>query len=330
MGRLISIVLVVFLVIGGLDIFFVKDKIEVFSQNKQEELILVKNGAGEGRDIYVPASPKRVVILNPSSLMIWLKLNGAESLLGAPVFPSVEKSVYESLGANFVNLGQYASVGAESLLLLKPDLVIANGVEALQNTLGEELKKAGIPLLTLPCKRLVDNYTEIELLGRLTGSENQAQKEIERIKYNIEKERNLVKDEKPKKVLLVFGLLTSFSMILPGTRQDDILLLAGGENIVSDVESLGGSEFAPISLEYVAQKDPDYVFFLNHGLREKMKIKMQETLAENSAWHTIRAVREGRVYILPPEIYAINPGLKSDYAVSYIRQILHPEIQLKK
>lgn len=295
MGRLISIVLVVFLVIGGLAIFFAKDKIEVFSQNKQEELILVKNGAGEGRDIYVPASPKRVVILNPSSLMIWLKLNGAESLL-----------------------------------LLKPDLVIANGVEALQNTLGEELKKAGIPLLTLPCKRLVDNYTEIELLGRLTGSENQAQKEIERIKYNIEKERNLVKDEKPKKALLVFGLSTSFSMILPGTRQDDILLLAGGENIVSDVESLGGSKFAPISLEYVAQKDPDYVFFLNHGLREKMKIKMQETLAGNSAWHTIRAVREGRVYILPPEIYAINPGLKSDYAVSYIRQILHPEIQLKK
>ena len=322
-GRLISIVLLVVLVIGGAAIFFAKEKPLIFSQ-QQEDLILVKNGAGEGKDLYIPAKPKKVVILNPSSLEIWLTLQGKDSLLGAPVFPSVDKSKYDSLGKQFVDLGRYASVSAETLLLLKPDLVIANGVPSLQNTLGEELKKAGIPMLTLPGKRLNENYYEIELFGQLIGNEELAKQEIERIKHNIELEQEYIQGKKPKRVLMVFGLSTSFSMILPNTRQDDILRLAGGENIVKDSDGIGNAKFVPISLEYAAQEDPDYVFFMNHGLRENMKIKMQETLEDNSAWNTIRAVREGRVYVLPPELYAINPGINTDYAVSYIRKILHP------
>jgi iron complex transport system substrate-binding protein len=123
--------------------------------------------------------------------------------------------------------------------------------------------------------------------------------------------------------LLVFGTSTSFSILLPASRQGDLLAWAGGENVVEQKHGVLGGIYMPLSLEYAALKDPDHVFFVNHGRRDVMARKTEEALAVNSAWNTLRAVREGRAHVLAPELFVANPGLRTDCAVRYISDILY-------
>lgn len=289
----------------------------------EAEYIVVKDGCAPGQDVRVPKRPQRVVCLTASSLEIWLKVGGAEQLIAAPRFKYAPDWVYEKMPSQVIDLGPSNTISLEKLMLHKPDLVIASGMSASQHLAGDFFAKQNIPLLTLPTQSLENTFAEIQLLGTLTGKEDLAQKEISRLKNNIAAESKRNQDKPRKKVLMIFGTSTSFSMITPSSRQGDMLRLAGADNIISD--TVTESKYIPFSLEFAAQQDPDYVLFVNHGEREKMQIQMEKALSANSAWNVIRAVREGKVHVLPPELFAISPGLRSDEAVVYLGRLLYPD-----
>ena len=293
------------------------------AMQKGQDMVLVKDGAGVGSSLYVPADPKRVTMLSSSSINMWVNLGGGEKVTAVGKFSDVEKNIYARLNKDAIYLGAYAYKSIETIVATQPDLVIMSGFENSQNTLGEFLQKENIPLLTMPCRTIEDTYTELRLYGRLIGRQELAEENIARIKKNIQINYEKYKKDNPAKVLLVFGTASSFAMFTPETRQGEMLELAGGVNIVEKNNAPLGSKYVPLSLEYIALKDPDFVFFINHGRADVMEKKTREALAENSAWNTIRAVKEGRVYVLDPALYITNPGLKTDYAIKYLSEILY-------
>lgn len=294
-----------------------------YAKRNDENLFLVKNGAGLAKDIYVPRNPKRVVILSTSSFDMWVNLGGASSIVGVPNFANADQTLYQKIGKDTKILGAYSYKSPEMVLHLKPDLVIMNGFDGVQGFMEECLQRENIPLLSMPCRSVEDTYKEIELFGFLLNNSQQAEKEIARIKKNIQENKEKYTFKNKKTTLLIFGTSTSFSMLTPYTRQGDMLELACGENIVQSSVQFLGAKYVPLSLEYVALKKPDHVFFLNHGKPEVMERKMKETLADNSAWYTIKAVKEGRVHVLPLEYFITNPGLNTDYAVISLSEILY-------
>ncbi len=293
-------------------------------KNFSYEKLLVKNGSGLGSDLYVPEKPKRIVFLNSSSFEIWVKLGGAKKIVGVPKFPSVADDVYSQLDKNVVILPNYSSFSIEKILLLKPDLVIMNGNEK-RLELIDSFKQAKIPFMTLPSRSLEDIFFEIDLFGKLLDKQDIAGQEISRMKSNIAKNKDKHKDKPQKKVLMVFGTSESFFMATAHSRQGELLQLAGGENILTQDEFSAKDKFVSLSLEYIAKKDPDFILFVNRGPVDKMTVKIREALTENQAWGSIRAVRENKTYILPQELFSINPGLRADMAVEYLSSIFYEE-----
>ncbi len=287
--------------------------------------ILVKNGSGKGEDIYLPKQPRRVIFLNASSFDMWVQLGGADTIVGVPIFSSVDKAVYQKLSKETTILPNFSSFSTEKIMVLKPDLVIMNGNDNLRPDLKAFFSREKVPFLTLPNRSVEDTYLELELIGQLTGHPELAQQEITRLKNNLEKNTAKYKNALRKKVLMVFGTSTSFSMVTPYARQHELLKLAGGENILGKKDEFMGAKFVPLSLEYIAQADPDCILFINRGPADKMQLKLQQALAASSAWQTIRAIREGHTHVLPPELFSINPGLQTDQAVEHLSNILYPK-----
>ena len=285
------------------------------------EYIVVENGGGPGVSVRIPKHPRRVVCLTASSLEIWMKVGGADRLVAAPRFNYAPQWVYEKMPTHVADLGPSNTISLEKIMLYKPDLVIASGMANSQHLAGDFFARENIPLLTLPTQSLADTLFEIKLLGKITGQAKLAQNEVTRILDNIAVQAKRNEGKRPKRVLMVFGTSTSFSMMTPSSRQGDMLRLAGAENIIGDISL--DSKYIPFSLEFAAQQNPDYVLFVNHGNREKMQVQMEKALAENSAWNVIEAVNKGKVHVLPPELFAVSPGLRSDQAVEYLSRLLY-------
>ena len=291
------------------------------TSNKNTNTITVKNGIGNGIDAIIPLHPKRVVFLNSSSLDLWLGAGGKDKVSAYIEFNTAPQGLYEKLDKNAVAIGTTINVNIEKILEQKPDLVICGGSARGQQNISQALQSLGIPILAIDNESLEDTYYELSLYGEMNNQKAMAEKEINRIKNNIATIEKSYQDKKRPKVSLIWGTPASFSLMKPNSRQGEMLRFAGGENIVRD--NSPSSRFIPVSLEYIAQEDPDYIFFIVMGDKQKIKTALDNLLSETSSWQILRAVKEKKVHVLPPELFTAHYGLSVDDSIKYMNDLLY-------
>ncbi len=317
MIRIFSIVAACLLIAFTVFVFTHKESTLSFLTDKKT--ITIKNGSGKGFDVVVPAHPQRVVFLNSSSLDLWLGMGGRDKVIACVKLETAPEGLYEKLNSNTLMLSKNANISMEEVLKQKPDLIIGSTP---QQSLRETFNKAGIPVLSIENETLEDTYYEMMLYGQMNNCPNLAAQEIKRIKTSVESLQNGFKSKTKPKVALIWGTPTSFSLMTPSSRQGHILGLAGGENILKKESSL--SHFMPISLEYIAKENPDYIFFVTMGDRKKMQASIDNVLNNNSSWQLLRAVKEQRVHVLPPKLFTSYYGMYVDESVKYMNKLLYP------
>ncbi len=100
-------------------------------------------------------------------------------------------------------------------------------------------------------------------------------------------------------------------MALPSSFVGNIVEMLGGDNIAKDAKPLNTMpQYAPLSVEYVINKDPDIMFVITHGYDDKVKEKFKREIMGHPAWKELRAIKEGRLYILPYELFGVNPATR--------------------
>src|SRR5205814_1617827 len=124
----------------------------------------------------------------------------------------------------------------------------------------------------------------LELATRV-GSRTAGEREVLRVRGERARVTAAVAGKPRRRVLLVFGL-TPIVVAGPGSFPDEMLTLAGGQNVMT-AAALGVS-YPTIDLEQVIARDPEVL--LDAAMFEH---QMAEPLGP--AWHSVRAVREGRV-----------------------------------
>ncbi len=73
----------------------------------------------------------------------------------------------------------------------------------------------------------------------------------------------------------------------------------------------GSSLLEDLSLEAIMAADPDYIFVVLQGTDSaKPQATFEEALLSNPAWQTLRAVQEGRFYILDQQLYNLKPNAR--------------------
>ena len=81
-----------------------------------------------------------------------------------------------------------------------------------------------------------------------------------------------------------------------------------------------------LSLEAIMRADPDYIFVTPQGSDKEAAIaNIEETFTSSPAWQTLRAVKEGRYYVLDPYLYNLKQNERWGEAYEKMADILYPE-----
>lgn len=209
-------------------------------------------------------------------------------------------------------IGTHMRPNAELIVAQKPDLVLqlAGRREALLQT--EALRKLGINVLTFEMDSFDKMFDVLEKLGRLTGRGQKAAGLIRDWRARLATLRARHAGEKPVRVFYEVrypNLLAAGQ----GSIVNEIIAVAGGENVVADDKKLVRfNEEALILADpdaYLIQKGP-----MNPG---------PQPLSGRAHYRDLRAVRTGRVLVVDEDRFA-RPGPRAVEAAEELERWLHP------
>lgn len=276
-----------------------------------------------GREVTVE-NPKRVAALLGSYADIWY-------LAGGEVIASADDAWDDfdlPLPEDAVNLGMTKELSLEKLFEADPDFVLASS-----NTKGnvewlETLESAGITVAYFEVNDFSDYLNFLKICTDITGRSDLYEKNGLAIAEQIEEviACSEVRITQNGEAPTILSLRASSTFIRAKNSKDNVLgeMLAslGCVNIADHEESL----LENLSIEQIILQDPDYIFFIQQGDNEEgTKENINSFIAENPAWSELTAVKEGRVYLLEKELYALKPNDRWAEALENLERILTDE-----
>ena len=295
----------------------------------EAELITVTDLAG--RTVELRQNPQRVITIY-SQIPIAMKcLNvSLERIIGTDAFTvkQYRKLLPELEGKEIV--GQhFLKLDYEKIIDLEPELVLAVPETLKRTEIEEKLRPAGIKIVALDFK--IKNFRRsLELLGRIFGREREAREfvdfwfeKLEEVKKKVEK----LSEEQKVRVYLE-GTQRPFVTASKGHTLDEIVTLAGGINISAGLKGRN-PEVEP---EWVVEQNPDVILKYPMGARYQGGFGKTDTrpfeeirkeIMGRPGFDHIKAVREGRVYILSRDILR---GVFESVGICYVAKVLYPEL----
>ena len=275
------------------------------------EPILLTDGLG--REVSIPEPAQRVVSLAPSSTEILFAVGA-----GAQVVGRDELSDYPPEAIEIASIGTtYGELNVEAIVALEPNLVLAAIINSPEHV--QALEDLGLVVFVLPNPMGMDDlYQVLEIAGKLTGHEIEAEDLVDELEVRVETVLdNLVGAEPVPVFYEIDGTDPNAPWTTgPGTFQDVLIGLAGGENTASDIEFWG-----QLSLEEIIARDPTVIVF-SEG---PWVTTTPESVAERPGWGEITAVVNGDVYGIDAN-WIDRPGPRYVDALEALAKLLHPEL----
>ena len=283
------------------------------SAQQAEEGISVTDCTGEER--LLPERPEKVVILQASLTDLWLTAGG--SVVG--VTDDVEERGLDVGEATLV--GTTKSPSTETILALKPELVIYSPDIAGQAAAAEVFKSAGIPLLPAKVDSFSDYLFHLKLFAALTGNTSAYETCGEAVAAEIESVMAAVPEGETPSVLFLRAYSSGAKAKAKEHIVCDILSDLGAVNIAASETSL----LENLSLEVIAREDPDFIFVVTMGSDEHAAIaRLEESLFSQPLWQSLSAMEEGRLVYLPKDLFHYKPNARWAEAYRYVFDILYP------
>jgi iron complex transport system substrate-binding protein len=103
----------------------------------------------------------------------------------------------------------------------------------------------------------------------------------------------------------------------PGSFVDDLIRLAGGENVAADADS----PWPQLSVEAILLKDPDVIVLADHNYGQTAAM-----VAERPGWSDIRAVKEGSIVEIVDDDIVSRPGPRVVDGLEFLARAFHPDL----
>ena len=220
---------------------------------------------------------QRVVSLAPSLSEIMLELDAVDRLAGV-----LDGGERPAALAQVPSVGRYGQVEMETLLSLRPDLVLL-WPDSVPRSQREQLQQFGIPVLVVAQTRLDGLAEQFRVIGQAVGRTEQGERLAEAFRAGLAELRTAYARERP---LRVFYQIWNRPLYTLGGQQiiSEAIEVCGGQNIFADL-----TVAAPqVSIEAVLARDPQ-IILAGSGAQ----------LDEWQAWPQLDAVRNGRLLEVP-------------------------------
>lgn len=259
-------------------------------------------------------TPKRIISLVPNVTEILFAIGAGPQVVAVSTY-DIEPPEVRSLPA----VGALVDPDTERIISLRPDLVITYGS---QDELQAQLTRASIPFFDYRHGGLDHIMVTMRALGARTGHAEQAEQAARGLQAGIDAVRNRVAGKPRPRTLLVFGrepgsLRNIYASAGRGFLHD-MLVVAGGEDILSDIDR----ESAQVSSEMILARKPDVILELNAATR----LNDADLKAVTAPWLTLSsvpAVRNKRVIVLNGPGLTV-PGPRVLDGIEKMARALHP------
>ena len=273
----------------------------------------------EGEIVELSHKPQKTAVLFSSLAECWIEAGGE---VYVTVGESVERGLVKE-ETELVDKGAGKTVDTEKLISLAPDFVICSADIASHRDVASALKKAKIPVAMLRMDTFEDYLTILRTLTKITGKTENYEQFGENAKSEIEQIISGGKRENNPKILFVRSG-SSYSSAKAKKADDNfaakILEDLGCVNIADKAETLLDN----LSAEVILKENPQYIFVSVMGDYDNSKAYMQELLAKKE-YASLDAVKNGRVYFLPKELFQYKPCGRWAESYRYISSILNNE-----
>lgn len=271
-----------------------------------------------GQTVILPKEPKNAAVLFSSFADIWVSAGGKVEIT---VGESIERGFAES-DAILVDGGAGKTIDIEALIASNPDIVIASADIDAQKEAAEICRKAGIPTVLLQVESFDDYLDALKLFTDITGKTELFEKYGTAVKEEIDDiKESFTYDSKTEKILFIRAGSSERSTKAKNTEQHFVcgmLKELGAENI---------ADYAPVlldglSFEDILMHDPEFIFISTMGDENAAKEYMSGVL-EKTEWQSLSAVKNGKVYFLPKDLFQFKPNALWAESYKYLAEILN-------
>lgn len=300
-----------------------QDKIDEYQQTIEEqqqqidEYETVTLADSYGNVITLTEFPERIVSLAPSNTEILFAIGAGDYVVGVTDYCDYPYDFAAWIEAgNMTSIGSYYGPSAEPIVSLEPDLVLATSASS---EAAETLKNLGYHVLVVEGQNIDEILQSILLVGRATYKNTEASTLVTSLRARMDTvAAELISATTTPKVYyeLWYEPLMSAG---PGTYIDEVITLAGGENIFSDATT----SWPMLSAEEIITKNPDILLlpdtYMSAGLYDINDVY------DRPGWGSITAIQNEAVYEIQ-EDQLVRAGPRIVDSIETIAALIHPEL----
>lgn len=199
------------------------------------------------------------------------------------------------------------ALDSELLERLAPDLIVTQELCAVCAVSYEIVARAARRLrgdarvVSLEPSSLADVFENVRFVGELTGSREAANGVVADLRARAAAlQRRVAGRNRPRALVLEW----TDPPMSAGHWTPGLVELAGGEPLLAHP----GANSQVLDWDAIAKADPDAVLVAPCGYALDAALSAAEELQRVDAWRSLRAVREGRAWILDGNAYVNRPG----------------------
>lgn len=302
----------------------------VYAEEGAYEPVVIEN---MGAETEYTAKPESVLALTLNSAEIIAALGEAGSLAGVSnnfntyedILPEYYEEIKDVPRPEAINSGIPT---LESMLEFAPDLVVANAyyLNAPQFGTIDDYNGNDInfyaPEGTYVAGATIENtYNDILNLGKIFGKAELAEELVKGMQEKIEEISGKIEGKEAMRVMS-FDSYTDGSYYIAGGSglMQNLIELAGGENVFSDVEA----QFSAVSLEEIIARNPEMIVISEYSIYENDAQEKIDFLKSQEGMEDIEAVKNDNFVIV--SLYTITPSLQNADVVEAMATAMYPDV----
>lgn len=260
-----------------------------------------------GRAVTLGAPAERVIALIPAATELVLTLGAGDRLVARTDYDTQpELRALPSVGGGL-------TPSLEWLVERRPELVIAWPDGASRSVVGR-LTESGVAVYGARLESVEAVLDMTRDVGALLGRSARADSLVANIEARLTAVAARTAGLVRPRVLYVVSRDPVY-IAGPGSFIDELLALAGAENVFADAPD----GWPQVALEEVVARQPDIILIPD----EPADAGHAAALAGLPGWRDLEAVRAGRVFTLPGELFN-RPGPRIAETAERLASVLHP------
>ena len=278
----------------------------VGSANQPETLSIVDD---YGRSVKLSGPAERIVSVSPTPTEILFAVGAGSNVVGVDDY-----SDYPAEAANLTKVGSY-TLNLEVIISLNPDLIVCSDLVP-RSQLDQLATQQGIPYFIFATRTMEDVYKDIRLAGGLTGHTTEADELVTDLqtRVNAITSKTLAANVTKPRVFIEYYPLWTYG---PGSFGDDLIRLAGGENIAANASN----EYPELTSEFIIAQNPEMIVYTIGP----MTTTTESEIAGREGWSGISAVAGDNIYSIDDNLLSrYGPRIVDGF--EQLAEMIHPEL----